>query len=98
MSFIRNTYQTAKLTARLSSQISKIAKEMGDERNLAALNSDEDMREYALEIYGKLSSDLRLSIASDNFVAMIIQSKKKALKKSSVKKKINQANKKAITK
>ncbi|WP_415912619.1 hypothetical protein [Neptuniibacter sp. QD37_11] len=83
-----------KLLTQVTTQATKIAKKMGYDRIVDACSSDDSMRDFAKEIYPKLTSDVKMKITEENFVEHMITSKDSLMKKKKNQKKVSAAQRK----
>lgn len=81
MKQLTQNYELVRLASKMSPQIKKICRDLGDDRVQEALLDDSKMDEFAKDVYDRLSLDVRSKIPFEGFLPLIKDNQKKLMKK-----------------
>lgn len=81
MKQLTQNYDLIRVASKMTPQIKKICRELGEDRVQEALLDDEKMNEFAKDVYDRLSTDVRSKIPFEGFLPLIKDNQKKLMKK-----------------
>ena len=81
MKQLTQNYDLIRVASKMTPQIKKICRELGEDRVQEALLDDEKMNAFAKDVYDRLSADVRSKIPFEGFLPLIKDNQKKLMKK-----------------
>lgn len=89
---VKQTFKTASDFVKVASDVvphlKKLVKSMGDEKIKEALSTEDNMKVFARNLYDKMPSHVKMKCSYETFLAVIIENRKKMMKKKSNQKKV----------